>query len=186
MDVIRQQSKRIFNQFPLFDEDVFGLLLDYWKRNEPPLDQEPDSNKNKRAVFRLFVELPITDQNDYDKLSNRERFLWDVCFFAALSVGKGELQSYVMAPESANAPAVAVALNKIGAARTAAIVTKMLSFFPGGQPSADVLQRLKQALPAMMATKEAFANIEVTDGVVKGEGWEEDLFAFMLKYWEKQ
>jgi hypothetical protein len=186
MDVIRQPNQRVFDQFPLFEEDVFGLLLDYWKKNEPPLDHKPDSTKNKRAVFRLFVELPLTDQGDYDKLTERERFLWHVCFFAALTSGKGELQSYVMAPESADAPALAVALNKIGAARTAAIVTKMLSFYPGGQPSTDPLQRLKQALPAMMATGKAFANIEVNDGVVKGEGWEEDLFALMLKYWEKQ
>jgi hypothetical protein len=187
MDEVHRRSKNAFDQFDqrMLKEDVFGLLLDYWRKHDSSPDAEPDSLRRKREAYRLFIDIPLTDEADYATLLERERYLWDICFFDALSSGKGNVSNFFASPNGAHALGLLTALQEIGAVQTGNVVQKVCSLYPGGRPSSDMLERMRQNLPVVDAAKSLFGNVEIKDGVVRHDGWEENLFALLVEYWHK-
>jgi hypothetical protein len=185
--LIEKKNQSAIKQFDgsLFNENVDGLLLQYWKSHEPPLDAVPASSKHKLAVLRLFVDLPVHREGDYFELSLRERVLWDICWFEAVVANWDLVAFWVRAFEGAHDDALLLALDAVGARNTARLARDIYKLFPGGRPAGEMLQRLQQEAQMVGVVKERYGAITVRDGVVRYDDWEEDLFALLLAYWNK-
>src|SRR5579871_5358726 len=72
---------------------------------------EHKSNTAKRRRISSFLFSFANSANgyaflrarDYDKLSDRERYLWDICLFAALTDGRGNVPDFFRPPQGAHA-----------------------------------------------------------------------------------
>ncbi|MFN0051352.1 MAG: DUF4375 domain-containing protein [Planctomycetales bacterium] len=210
-EIRREQIQRIyerdnqdFEQFDgqWFEEDVFGLLLDFWRKHEPAAVTVPTSKRLRSEALRLLVDLPIVEKGDYEKLSDRERYLWDICSFAALADVMGCVSTYFSSPNAEHAPRLLTGLEQIGATHTAAIVRNICSFNPKDSSPSDLLKgmglnfsirdgelsgmlkRMQRQTDVADYAQRAFGDVKFRDGVVTHGALEEDLYALLLKYWK--
>lgn len=175
MAAIRETDPEAFRRFDgqWFEDDVFQRLIDYWKTHEPAEEtSQPDQRRKK--VTDLFLDLPLVKREDYPKLSRRQQFLWETCFFATLAQTDGLSEGYFVNLYAQHYPTLLAGLEEIGAKRTVALLHTI------GEVSSDPLADHHELA---RKSRQAFSGIQVQEGVVKGSDWQEDLYELMLEFW---
>lgn len=145
----------------------------------------------RREVSRLFMKLLERSEVSYPKLSERERFLWDVCRFAACFENRGlcgGLEEFFWNEPGDHALATVDAIEKIGAKYTAAFMRQACLFFPDGGLSCDrkirreQMERMPEQYDQMMEWAYNHPEYQETSPrLFFGIG--DNLFAHLLKYW---
>jgi len=96
-----------------------------------------------------------------------------------------QTRSYSVPGKSDHTVATLDALKKIGATNTHKLFQRVCRMYPGGQPSTDPILRLQQGTQVLKAFGDTFKKMNVQDGVIRLDDWEEDLFKLLLQYWDE-
>jgi hypothetical protein len=186
LSVILDRNPNALADFKILEEpNFYEKTLEYWKKQEPQSEPKSATEKNRREVLRAFVDLPLNSEEDYAKLSERQRTLWDICWFETSLNHIGGPVAYFEF-QGDHAPQTLIALERIGATKSQKMFKEVCSYYPDGRPSRDPSVRAEQNAKALQALIQKYKKLNAKDGVVKQEDWEENLFELLLEYWKKQ
>lgn len=143
------------------------------RRMPSPTLQFPFQHPAAQEARKIFLTLPVYSEDDYRKMSRRDRYLWDVKWFEA-EVMNGGVDQYFYNSAGDHSEECLEALKAIGATQTYDLLKQACALFPGGRPNADHEVRQRQ-LHELVGEK----NI---DDLISGE-IEVDLYQRMLSYY---
>jgi hypothetical protein len=123
---------------------------------------------------QIFLTLEVYSEGDYRKLPRRDRYLWDVSWFAA-EVMNGGVDQYFYNSAGDHADECLEALKAIGAGQSHKLLRQTCDLFPEGHPSASRDVRQKQLRDGAMPD---------IDDAILGE-IEVNLYQHMLDYYRK-
>jgi hypothetical protein len=135
----------------------------------------PFEHPAAKEAGELFIKLKVYSEEDYRKLPQRDRYLWDVTWFET-EVMNGGVDQYLQNDTGDHIDECLEALQAIGAKKSHSLLTQACSLFPERRPSANPELRLKQ-LRELTGEK----NI---DDLIQGE-IEADLYRLMLNFYHK-
>lgn len=154
---------------------------------EAPMES-PFADPAENEVNRIFLELQVYSEDDYRKLSRRDRFLWDVVWFDT-EVMNGGIWQYFRNSAGDHWAGCLEALGEIGAKHEYSFLKAACELFPNGRPSADREERKKQIAEIASSTSfdelvnRELGDVEATSSASTAE--DKTLDQLMLDYYHK-
>jgi hypothetical protein len=126
-----------------------------------------------KEAKQLFLLLEVYSEDDYRRLSLRDRYVWDVCWFET-EVMNGGMDQYLGNSIGDHSMECLEALNAIGATRSYSLLEQACDLFPDGHPSTTREIRRRQL--------RELAGAQNIDNLISGE-IETDLYQRLLDFY---
>jgi hypothetical protein len=137
--------------------------------------EAPYKHPAAEEVRQIFLDLKVDSEDDYRKLSRRDRYLWDISWFEA-ELTNGGMYQYFLNSAGDHAADCLEALKAVGAKEAYSFLRQACDFFPDKRPSADQEVRQKQLRRMGWPSP---VNERISGGI------EVDLYQRVLSYYQK-
>lgn len=131
-------------------------------------------------VRQIFLTLPLHSEEDYRQLAQRDRYLWDVCWFE-VEVMNGGVDQYLTNSTGDHFAECLEALQAIGADGAYQLLRRACDLFPQGRPSPSREIR-QQQLETILAPR---GPDDLLDDQIQGS-IEPDLYQRMLDFYRRE
>lgn len=140
----------------------------------------------EKEIWRLFSDLPVYSEDDYLKLSRRDRFVFDLWWYDR-ELLNGGMRSYFYNTIGDHLSACLEAMQEIGAKQCYFVLKEACELFPNGQPSTNRKERQRQIAELEKGGKFDDLLDERLAAMVNesADDEEENLYRLVLKYYRR-